>query len=110
MSAALRVEAERRRSGRIVLDRHGRHFVHLDLGHVSGAFDRKRGGALLEALTATEPETALVLLSAFAPGVRGIDDVAALQRALIEFEEELAFEDRRGSDRAHNAVKRIVGL
>lgn len=90
-----------------MLEPNGGHWLFVDLGHVSQAFTRSDATALSEALITVPPETALVLLKAFAPGVRGKDDVSALLRALLEFDEEMTFEDGRGSERTHKAVKAV---
>lgn len=108
MSAALRrVEIERTRSARMVLEPNGLHHLYVDLGYVSQVFARADAQALSEALITTPPDTALVLLKAFAPGVRSKDDVSALLRALLAFDEEVVAEDNRSSERMHKAAKPV---
>lgn len=106
MNAALRLELERTRSARVVLDPRG-HGLLVDLGHASAMFSRAEAEALNRALLEVDAETALVLLGAFARGIRSLDDVHALQRATLAFEDEMALEDRRSDDRMFKASKAV---
>lgn len=106
MSAALRIDAIRARNARIVLDPRG-HNLFVDLGHVSRMFTRAQAAALNEALILTDADSALVLLSAFAPGVRTLEDVAALQRAVLAFDDEMQLEDQRTDERHFKASKAV---
>ena len=82
------------------------HTLHVDLGLVSASFGRSEATALAEALTATSPEVALALLSAFAPGFRAAD-LPALLTALTAFQDELDAEDNRHVPRSWPATKLV---
>lgn len=82
------------------------HRLELDLTLHHRDFTRSEATALAEALTATSPEVALALLSAFAPGFRPVD-LPALLTALAAFQDALEAEDNRHVPRSWPATKLV---
>lgn len=100
-----RLDPMRFRRGKIELGRHGRHFLHVELGGATVSLDRDQAGRLLRAFRALDAlmgadatPTAFALLAAFRPGLR-VEDVPVLRDWLERFAEELAVEDRRDQPR-----------
>lgn len=90
----------------IKLEPDHQHRLHVELGLVERGFSVAEATALAEALTAVPAATALVLLTAFAPGFRDAD-FQPLLGALEAFEEECAADDNRPSPRWRGAVKQV---
>lgn len=88
----------------IKLEPDHQHRLQVELGLVERGFSVAEATALAEALTAVPAATALVLLTAFAPGFRDAD-YQPLLTALEVFEEECAADDNRPSPRWRGAVK-----